>query len=178
VVVAATILCGITDVWRFKVYNAVTLPLLCGGLAYHALAPAGEKFGFAVVGTVVGGALLLPVCALGGVGAGDVKLLAAIGAWVGARDVLVIFIVTAVLVGLYSSCVIALTADWRGMPARIRDAVSQPHAVRALFRNRAKVDEVMEQAPGLRRRRLVPMASIMAVAELMLMMSQSLRETS
>ena len=39
--------------------------------------------GWSLVGTIVGLALLLPLYAIGGMGAGDVKLLAGVGAWVG-----------------------------------------------------------------------------------------------
>jgi prepilin peptidase CpaA len=177
VVLAATILCGVTDLWRFRVFNVVTIPLLISGLAYHAFSPFGERVGFAVVGAVLGTALLAPFCALGGVGAGDVKLLAGIGAWIGAYDVLVVFIVTGFLVGLYSLSVLAISNDWRNFPARITQATREPRAVRELFRRRANVDEVAEQDARTRRRRLAPMAALMSAALIVLMISQLLRET-
>jgi prepilin peptidase CpaA len=178
VALAAAIVCGATDLWRFRVYNAVTIPLLLGGLAFHAWSPLGELIGFAVVGAVLGGLLLLPFCALGGVGAGDVKLLAGIGAWIGAYDVLVVFVVTGVLVGLYSLSVMSLMADWRELPARVSAVLRDPRSIPAFFRRHANVDDVADRDSHTRRRRLVPMAALMAAALVLLMISQSLRETS
>ncbi len=174
VVVAAAIICGATDLWRFRVYNVVTIPLLLGGLAFHAWSPLGDRVGFAIVGAVVGGILLAPFCALGGVGAGDVKLLSGIGAWIGAYDVLVVFIVTGLLVGLYSACVIVVTADWHNLPARLSCVLREPRSVRRLFRPQSHVDDVAAEGTPHRRRRLVPMAALMAAALVALIASQSL----
>jgi prepilin peptidase CpaA len=175
VALAAAIVCGATDLWRFRVYNVVTIPLLLGGLAFHAWSPLGDLIGFAVVGAVLGGLLLLPFCALGGVGAGDVKLLAGIGAWIGAYDVLVLFVVTGCLVGLYSVGVVAITTDWSLFPARCRNAVRNP---RSVLRRPPHVDDVAGQDAPTRRRRLVPMAALMAAALVVLVISQSLRGSS
>jgi prepilin peptidase CpaA len=177
VALAAAVVCGATDLWRFRVYNVVTIPLLLGGLAFHAWSPLGEIIGFAVVGAVVGGVLLAPFCALGGVGAGDVKLLAGIGAWIGAYDVLVVFIVTGFLVGLYSLAAFAVTTDWQNVPTRVVQAVREPRLVRGLFRHRVNVDEVAQQDSRTRRRRLAPMAALMAAALIVLVISQSIRAT-
>ena len=51
------------------------------------------------MGTVVGLALLLPAYAIGGMGAGDVKLLAGVGAWVWATTTLYAFCVSAIVGG-------------------------------------------------------------------------------
>jgi len=77
-VVAAAI-----DGWKLKVPNWLTFPLVVGGWA-AALAVGGwTALGMSVLGTAVGLALLLPAYAVGGMGAGDVKLLAGVGAWIG-----------------------------------------------------------------------------------------------
>jgi prepilin peptidase CpaA len=159
------------------VYNVVTIPLLLGGLAFHAWSPLGDLIGFAVVGAVLGCLLLLPFSALGGVGAGDVKLLAGIGAWIGAYDVLVLFVVTGCLVGLYSVAVFAATADWGNVTTRVMQAIREPRSVRASFGRRAHVDEVAQLDSQTRRRRLAPMAALMAAALIVLVISQSIRAT-
>lgn len=177
VVLAAALVCGATDLWRFRVYNAVTIPLLIGGLVFHTCSPGGERVGFAVVGAILGGLLLLPFCALGGVGAGDVKLLAGIGAWIGAYDVLVVFVVTGLLVGLYSLAVIALTAEWRTLPARLKQLFLNPAALRHALGRRRDVDDAA-QDPHTARRRLAPMAALMACALMLLMVSHWFRGSS
>jgi len=52
-------------------------------LVTHGALTGWSGLAFASSGWVVGLALFFPVFALGGMGAGDVKLLAAIGAWLG-----------------------------------------------------------------------------------------------
>ena len=35
IVLLAAFVAAITDIWKFKVYNALTVPLLVSGLLYH-----------------------------------------------------------------------------------------------------------------------------------------------
>jgi Flp pilus assembly protein TadG len=65
-------------------------------------APAGLGATHAVLGLIVGLAVFFPLFALGAMGAGDVKLMAALGAWVGWQPV--------ILVALYGS---VAGACWR-----------------------------------------------------------------
>ena len=50
VVLAASVLAALTDVWKFKVHNYLTLPLLVSGLLYH-----GSVEGLAGVGKCISG---------------------------------------------------------------------------------------------------------------------------
>jgi prepilin peptidase CpaA len=73
----------VTDVrWR-KVPNWLTLGAVLAGLMAHAVAPGGQGLAAATVGLAVGLAVFFPFFALGGMGGGDVKLMAALGCWVG-----------------------------------------------------------------------------------------------
>jgi len=74
----------VTDVRSRRVPNALTLPALAAGVLAHALLPGGLGPLGALGGAAVGLAVFFPFFALGGMGAGDVKLMAALGAWIGA----------------------------------------------------------------------------------------------
>lgn len=85
------ILAAVIDGWALKVPNWLTLPLVLSGWALGALHDFGAPvdagtggFGIAVLGTLFGFVLLLPMLMIGGVGAGDVKMQMGFGAWVGA----------------------------------------------------------------------------------------------
>src|SRR3712207_6750625 len=89
---AAMILAAVIDGWKLKVPNWLTFPLVLSGwllgLAnnFGLLESAGFRggVGAALAGTALGFALLLPVYAIGGMGAGDVKMQMGFGSWVGA----------------------------------------------------------------------------------------------
>lgn len=83
---------AIIDWWKFKVPNKLTFPIIISGWllglwndlnleAYHA---GIGGFGTALAGTFLGMGLLLPVYAIGGMGAGDVKMTMGFGSWMGA----------------------------------------------------------------------------------------------
>ena len=76
------------DGTKLKVPNWITFPMIVSGWLFSAITfgLAGDLWyvglGWSLLGTVIGLALLLPAYAIGGMGAGDVKLLAGVGAWV------------------------------------------------------------------------------------------------
>ncbi|MSQ95618.1 MAG: prepilin peptidase [Gemmataceae bacterium] len=80
---------AVIDWWKFKVPNKLTFPLILTGwvlgLANNLGLEAGDGgFGAALFGTALGCALLIPVYAIGGMGAGDVKMTMGFGSWIGA----------------------------------------------------------------------------------------------
>ena len=77
---------AVCDVRTRRIPNALTFGAAAAALLY-ALATGGiGSLGFAAAGWFAGAALFFPFFALGGMGAGDVKLIAALGAWVGPAE--------------------------------------------------------------------------------------------
>ena len=109
---AILVLAAIIDGWKLKVPNWITVPLVAGGWIYSTAYFGWEGLGWSVLGTVVGLALLLPAYAIGGMGAGDVKLLAGVGAWVGSMNTLYAFCVSAVVGGLIAVGMVVWRRDW------------------------------------------------------------------
>jgi prepilin peptidase CpaA len=71
------------DLRSRRIPNTLTLGAAAVALAMHAAVGGWSGLLLAASGWAVGAALFFPLFALGGMGAGDVKLLAAIGAWLG-----------------------------------------------------------------------------------------------
>lgn len=92
----------VTDTLYSKIPNLLILLLLLGGFIYHALqaGPAGLLTAF--LGLLTGFALLLIPYMMGGMGAGDVKALAALGSLLGAGSILQVFLYMALIGGLMS----------------------------------------------------------------------------
>jgi prepilin peptidase CpaA len=76
----------VTDVHTRRIPNLLTFGAAAAGIAVHSSIDGWGGFQMASVGWLAGTALFLPMFVLGGMGAGDVKLLAALGAWLGPRD--------------------------------------------------------------------------------------------
>ena len=73
------VVAAVIDGWKLKVPNWITFPLVLGGWIYSGVYFGWEGLGWSLLGTLVGLMLLLPAYAIGGMGAGDVKLLAGVG---------------------------------------------------------------------------------------------------
>ena len=90
----------ITDIRKRRILNIVTLPAILIGLIYYTVTSGFEGFLFSGKGLLVGFLILLIPYLLGGMGAGDVKLMAAIGALTGTSFVIESFLYTAIIGGL------------------------------------------------------------------------------
>jgi prepilin peptidase CpaA len=91
VICTGMIAAAVIDWWKFKVPNKLTFPLILSGWLLGLLNDFGALpgggvggIGGSLLGTLVACALLLPVYAIGGMGAGDVKMTMGFGSWIGA----------------------------------------------------------------------------------------------
>jgi len=76
------------DLRTRRLPNVLTFGSAATALAFSMVAGGPRAFAWSLAGWAVGGAVFLPVFLLRGMGAGDVKLLAALGAWIGPLTVL------------------------------------------------------------------------------------------
>lgn len=93
-------ICLFTDIKSRKILNVVTIPTVIIGLILNIFSYGFEGFWFSGKGFLVGLGLLIIPYLLGGMGAGDVKLMAAIGALMGSSFVFYSFIYTALIGGV------------------------------------------------------------------------------
>lgn len=86
------IVAAVIDWWKFKVPNKLTFPLIVSGWLLGVAVSLGWVPGYhgnggflaSFAGTFLGLGLILPIYAIGGMGAGDCKMTMGFGAWVGA----------------------------------------------------------------------------------------------
>jgi prepilin peptidase CpaA len=110
---AALVVAAVIDGWKLKVPNWITFPLVLSGWAYSAVYFGWAGLGWSLVGTAVGLGLLLPAYAIGGMGAGDVKLLAGVGAWIWGTATLYAFCASALIGGVIAVAMVLWRHDWR-----------------------------------------------------------------
>jgi prepilin peptidase CpaA len=81
--VALAVVACLFDVRSRRIPNLLTIPAGIAGVLFHIGSGGWSGAGAGAVGAAVGFGLFFPLFALGGMGAGDVKLMAALGAWLG-----------------------------------------------------------------------------------------------
>jgi len=104
------IIAAITDFRSRIIPNWLTLPAIVGGLAYHTAVNGLSGFIFGLEGVLLGFALLISFFLAGGMGAGDVKLLGAVGSLLGPKGVFLVFLYTAIAGGIIALALLW----WRG----------------------------------------------------------------
>lgn len=107
------VVAAVIDGWMLKVPNWITFPMILTGWIYSAAVGGWSGFGWSLLGSVVGLMLLYVLYSVGGMGAGDVKLLAGIGAWVHVDHTLNIFIATTIVGALMALAMIGWSGQWQ-----------------------------------------------------------------
>jgi prepilin peptidase CpaA len=98
-VVAVSAAAAVIDLRTGRIPNPLTAGVAAGGLALAACGVTGHSLAAALLGGALGFVLMTPGHVLGGTGAGDVKLLAALGTWLGPGGVLMAFLYSAIAGG-------------------------------------------------------------------------------
>jgi prepilin peptidase CpaA len=115
---------AVIDLRSQRIPNLLTIPAALVALAYHLLIQGPQSLWFSLAGLGVGLALMLGPYLFGVMGGGDVKLMAAVGAWVGPQAVLVAFLLASLAGGLYALGVLAFRPGLlRCVFARLRPAL-------------------------------------------------------
>jgi prepilin peptidase CpaA len=95
----------ISDLRTRRIPNALTFTAAATALMFHFITGGFNAAGWALAGCLVGVLLFLPMFALRGMGAGDVKLLAAVGAWLGPSQVAYVALAASIAGGVVAIAV-------------------------------------------------------------------------
>ena len=125
--VAATVI----DIQTRRIPNAITAGMAAMGLGLALTGISGMSLGAAALGLVLGLGLMLPGHALGATGAGDVKLMAAIGSLVGPMLVVKAFLFTAIAGGVLAVIVAMRRQRLRATVAGTARMIATPGGAQA-----------------------------------------------
>jgi len=102
VVLICTAIAAMTDWHNFTIRNTITLPLICTGILYHAISSDTVWLLESIAAVCLVGTILFVPYVLGVMGGGDLKLMAAVGAWLGIRQTLYVLIASSLVAGVYA----------------------------------------------------------------------------
>jgi prepilin peptidase CpaA len=142
--VAATV----DDLRRRQIANWIPVVALVGGLAWQVSQSGWRGALDSVLGTAAGFAVFLVFYLLGGMGGGDVKLMAGFGALLGARRLLEASLWTAGVGGLLAVLVLAIRPLWRWVKVQFRPAGTEP-SLAQLGEKPDEKDDSIPYAPAI-----------------------------
>lgn len=99
---AILVVAAVQDLRFQKIPNLLTYPTMAIGLSCHGMTNGLDGLLFSAGGLALGiGIFILPYL-MGGIGAGDAKLMGAAGAVLGLKGVFIAFLLTAIVGGVYA----------------------------------------------------------------------------
>jgi prepilin peptidase CpaA len=90
----------VSDLRTRRIPNVLTFSATAAALLFHLATGGFSAAGWSLAGWSLGVLLFFPMFALRGMGAGDVKLLAAVGAWLGPSQVAIAALATSIAGGV------------------------------------------------------------------------------
>ena len=178
IVLALSTLIAWGDLLHYRISNRAVLLTLMMGLVWNASNSLWIGAAMGLLGVLVGFVLLVPFYAMGGVTAGDVKWLAALGAWYGPRGIVGVFLVSSILLGVF--CLVSIAYRYIGMVRQTPRAglamesrgtlglgtSTSTSTSTSTIGNKARIDDVYCSAD--RRSVLIPYAVPVAIGVLMI----------
>lgn len=161
VVFLAVLIAAVTDVWKYRVYNALTIPVLLSGLIYHGLVGGRVGLSGSLLGVLFGFVALIVFYVLGGMGAGDVKLMAAIGAWLGMPLTFYVLLASALAAGIYAAGLLIVAGGVHEVLLKLHLVLIRLGTIARYLGSDDRIEKEIVRPDH--RRRLIPFAAIVAV---------------
>ncbi len=168
ILIAVVFFVALNDLRQYRISNRSVLATLAAGLAWSASQGSLGGLGQSLLGILVGFLLLIILYAIGGVTAGDVKWLAALGAWYGPKGIVGVFLVSGGILGILSLGLLAYSSirpvktGW-GSPS---DGMDRNDYDVVLATQGMGIDDVYQSRD--RRRRMIPYAVPVALGVLLI----------
>ena len=102
--VAVLVVATFTDLRSRRIPNWLVLPFLIAGIAVSTWLHGWSGLEQSLAGMAIGGLLFGIIAVMGGMGGGDVKLCAAVGAWIWWHQLVLALVLTAFAGGIMALC--------------------------------------------------------------------------
>jgi len=135
---AGALTATVIDIRERRIPNVVTGSMAAVGIALAASGWSGVSIGASLAGMLVGLLLMVPGHALGATGAGDVKLMAAVGAVLGIHAIVNAFLFTAIAGGVLAIVVAIHRRRLRATLSGTSRLIASPAGARQELQGAAK----------------------------------------
>lgn len=105
---------ALSDLRTRRLPNWLTVPAFAAAVLAHTVVNGLGGLGFALLGFATGFGILLVLWLIGGGGGGDVKLMGALGAWLGSSLTVAVFLASTVLAIIATAAVLVAALFTRG----------------------------------------------------------------
>lgn len=135
----------IADIQSHKIPNVFTYPGMLVGMIAHGYTSGASGVLYSIEGLFLGMAFLIVFYIMGMMGAGDVKLMGAVGSILGPAGVFKAFLFTAIAGGIYALIVLALHGQFVGFIKRFALSLKLSFLTRGLtpMANEGKASPVL-----------------------------------
>ena len=161
-----------TDVRTRKIPNALTVPAFLLALLFHAWFDGWTGMKSAAAGFALGFGTLLVLWLVGGGGAGDVKLMGALGAWLGWQLTLYVLIGSTLLVMIGTVLFLVIEGILRTWGLTKRQCREKPNRERGAERGKRHAASIEKWRE---RRRIMPYALPVGLSTWLIMAWQFIR---
>lgn len=170
IAVTATCIAGWMDLRNRRIPNLLTVPFALSGIAFHAISNGVQGATGSLIGGVVGLSLLLLPFFANGIGGGDVKLMAGVGAWLGGTATVAVFLFAGILTG--ASAIFRLWGHswmWRRIIARTRGGTGEVQSLEGSHRfEAARSGRALTEDERIE---MIPFGAMVAMGLLLLIMT-------
>lgn len=158
---SAAAVAGVLDFRTYKIPNRLTVPLCLTGFLYHVVGHGLLGLRFSLLGFLVGLGVLALLYIIGAFGAGDVKLLAGVGSWLGPEATFSVFLVAAVGTGVYSLVTLLRHGGLRSVFSAVTVVFLQLQTISRHLAATERVEQLVDRVD--RQQRLVPFGLMVAI---------------
>lgn len=148
---------AVSDLRTRRLPNWLTVPALGAGLLAHTVMNGFAGLGFALLGFCTGFGILLVLWLIGGGGGGDVKLMGALGAWLGSSLTVAVFLTSTVLTVAATAAILLAGMMSRGY-SYVHRRYMRPSGVRRQGKRKRPIDAEEARIEARTKRRLMPYA--------------------
>jgi prepilin peptidase CpaA len=159
--ISLILVAAVYDVLYRRIPNWLTVGGVIAGIALNSFIYRGwPGFGVSLAGLAVGFAAYFALYALRAMGAGDVKLMAAIGALVGVRDWFGIFLITAMVGGVAGLAMVAVRGRLKKTLWNMSFILSEMRHGRPAYVRREELDVKSPKSVGLPHGAMIALGTI------------------